>query len=209
MSQYPNSPLGRDKGSMYRFAKAINTGDWTDVIAGGEWVRDNLSDDNMPQINAMVATDWTKVDYIVIAFGTNDIYSTTPLGELTDVADATGATFVGATKYVIEAIQDRYPHIQIMFITPTFRTRWFQTPNPDRPEQNSDTLLDPQGKKYTDYIDALLHMKNLYHVPVFDFYRTSGLNIRTWSHYLSDGVHPKENGVQLWTKKISAFMLSN
>ena len=209
MAQYVGSPLGRDKGSMYRFAKAINTGDWTDVIAGGEWVRDNLGDNNMPQINAMVATDWNTVDYIMIAFGTNDIYATTPLGELTDVADATGATFVGATKYIIEQIQTAYPHIQIMFVSPVFRTRWFQTPNPDRPEQNSDTLLDPQGKKYTDYIDALLHMKNLYHVPVFDFYRTSGLNIRTWSHYLSDGVHPKENGIQLWTKKISAFMLSN
>lgn len=209
MSKYIDSPLGRDKGSMYRFAKAINTGDWTDVIAGGEWVRDNLSDDNMPQINAMVATDWTKVDYIVIAFGTNDIYSATPLGELTDPADATGATFVGATKYVIEAIQDKYPHIQIMFVSPVFRTRWFQTPNPDRPEQNSDTLLDPQGKKYTDYVDALLHMKNMYHIPVFDFYRTSGINIRTWSNYLSDGVHPKEIGIQLWTKKISAFMIAN
>ena len=121
-SRYDGSPLGRDKGSMYRFAKAINTGDWTDVIAGGEWVRDNLGDDNMPQISAMAALDWNTVDYIMIAFGTNDIYATTPLGELTDLADATGATFVGATKYVIEQIQSRYPHIQIMFVSPVFRT---------------------------------------------------------------------------------------
>ena len=208
MSQYPGSPLGRDKGAMYRFAKAINTGDWSDVKAGAEWVRDNTTppDDNTPQVNAMAALDWNTVDYIMIAFGTNDIYSTTPLGELTDVADETGATFVGATKYSIEKIQEKYPHIQIMLVTPTFRTRWFQ---PDRPEQNSDTLPDPQGKPYTAYIDALIHMKNLYHIPVFDFYRTSGLNIRTWSNFLSDGVHPKENGIQLWTKKICGFMLAN
>jgi hypothetical protein len=205
MSKYPNSPLGRDKGSMYRFAHAINTGDWTDVVAGGEWVRDNLNDDNMPQINAMSSLDYSTVDYLIIAFGTNDIYSSTPLGD-SYVADATGSTFIGATCYVIEQIQEKYPHIQIMFVTPTFRTRWFQTPNPDRPEQNSDTLPDPEGKPYIAYIDALLKMRDIYHIPVFDFYRTSGLNIRTWSHYLSDGVHPKENGIQLWTKKISAFL---
>lgn len=208
MSKYPNSPLGRDKGAMYRFAKAINTGDWSDVIAGGEWVRDNLADDNMPQINAMVALDWSKVDYIMIAFGTNDIYSTTPLGE-NYVADANGETFIGAACYSIEQIQSKYPQIQIMFVSPTFRTRWFQTPNPDRPEQNSDTLPDPQGKPYIAYIDALLNLQDIYHIPVFDFYRKSGMNIRTWSNYLSDGVHPKENGIQLWAKKISAFMLAN
>ena len=208
MSKYPNSPLGRDKGAMYRFAKAINTGDWTDVIAGTEWVRDNLNDDNTPQVNAMAALDWSTVDYIMIAFGTNDIYSTTPLGE-NYVADANGETFIGAACYSIEQIQSKYPQIQIMFVSPTFRTRWFQTPNPDRPDQNSDTLLDPQGKPYIAYIDALLNLQDIYHIPVFDFYRRSGMNIRTWSNYLSDGVHPKENGIQLWTKKISAFMLAN
>jgi hypothetical protein len=208
MSKYPDSPLGRDKGAMYRFAKAINTGDWADVVAGGEWVRDNLNDDNMPQINAMVATDWTTVDYIVIAFGTNDIYSATPLGD-SYVADETGSTFKGAFCYVIEQIQAKYPHIQIMFVTPTFRTRWFQTPNPDRPEQNSDTLPDAQGKKYIDYIDALLEIRNKYHLPVFDFYRTSGINIQNVLTYMPDGVHPNSNGVEKWAKKFQAFLMAH
>jgi hypothetical protein len=208
MSKYPDSPLGRDKNAMYRFAKAINTGDWTDVIAGGEWVRDNLNDDNMPQINAMVATDWTAVDYIVIAFGTNDIYSITPLGE-DFVADETGATFKGAICYIVEQIQAKYPHIQIMFVSPTFRTRWFQTPNPDRPEQNSDTLPDPDGKPYIAYIDALLELRNKYHLPIFDFYRTSGINIQTVLTYLTDGVHPNAKGTELCAKKFQGFLLNN
>ncbi|MCU4491458.1 hypothetical protein KTI63_03130 [Acinetobacter guillouiae] len=204
MSMYPGDPRGRDGCAMYRFAKAINTGDWASVIASGEWTRDNLADDNMPQINAMVATDWNTIDYIVIAFGTNDWTSSTPLGS-TFVADPTGSTFIGATCYVIEQIQKKYPHIQICFISPVFRTRFFNT----TPEQNSDTVTDTEGKYLVDYVDALLKMKDIYHIPVYDFYRNSGINSMTYTRYLGDGVHPNTNGVQLWTNKITAFMNSN
>ena len=204
MSRNAGSLDGYDKLTMYRFSDAIATGDFKDVLAGAEYLKANNNQDFTPQAKAMSEMDWTKVDYIIIAFGTNDWAGSTPLGS-EFLADSTGSTFIGAACHVVETILTKYPHIQIMFNGPVFRTRWFN----DRPEQNSDTVTDAQGKYLVDYQDALIKVGEKYHVPVFDFYRKSGINILNYRQYFSDGVHPIENGTQLWTKKLAAFLLSN
>ncbi|ODT20457.1 MAG: hypothetical protein ABS35_19515 [Kaistia sp. SCN 65-12] len=205
MAKNPGSPLGYDKMTMYRFAKAISTGDWSEVIAGAEWVRDNNADDNTAQANAMAALDWSTVDYLPIAFGTNDWTSATPLGSAL-TPDANGESYMGALAYVIETIQAAYPNIQIMLLGMTWRTRYFNV----TPEINSDTVTDAQGKYLIDYQDALLAAGAKYNIPAFDMYRRSGINLRTYGQYLSDGVHPNSpNGVGLWVKKGQAFLLAN
>ena len=208
MSKNAGSPNGYDKLTMYRFGHAINTGDFSEVVAGAQWIKDNSGPDFTPQANAMAVMDWNTVDYIMIAFGTNDWAGSTPLGD-TYVADPNGETYIGAACYAIEQIQTRYPHIQIMFIGMPFRTRWFQTPVPDRPDQNSDNTPDAQGKILVDYENALVEIGKKYHVPVFEFNKRSDINAMTYTNYYTDGVHPKENGIQLLTKKIGAFLMNN
>lgn len=203
MGYYPSELEGLDKMSMYKFAKAINTGDFSDVMAGAVWRRDNKADDNTPQVTLMQNTDWLTVDYLVIAFGTNDWTSPTPLGDSLE-PDATGATYLGATAYVVEQIQAAHPHIQIMFVSPVFRTRQF---NRD-PQLNSDTVTDLQGKSLYDVVLGLQSVCYKYHLPFYDFYQSSGINVQTYGQYLGDGVHPNARGVQLWAKKLTAFMLN-
>lgn len=204
MSKNAGSPLGYDKMTMYRFAAAIASGDWSEVIAGAEWVRDNNADDNTAQANAMAAANWAAVDYLVIAFGTNDWTSATPLGSAL-TPDAAGESYMGALAYVIETIQAAYPNIQIMLVGPSWRTRYFNV----TPELNSDTVTDAQGKYLVEYQDALLAAGAKYNIPAFDMYRRSGINLRTYTQYLYDGVHPNAAGVSQWVKKGSAFLLSN
>ncbi|WP_376742169.1 GDSL-type esterase/lipase family protein [Ensifer canadensis] len=206
MSKNPGSPDGYDKMTMYRMATAIASGDFSEIINGAEWVRDNTtpSDDNTAQANAMAALDWSTVDYLVIAFGTNDYASPTPLGSSL-TPDAAGETFMGALVYAIETIQQAYPRIQILLTGMSWRTRYFSV----TPELNSDTVPDAQGKYLIDYQDALLSAGEKYRIPAYDHYRKSGINAFTYTHYLDDGVHPNTNGVALWVKKFSAFLLSS
>lgn len=207
MSKNAGDPNGLDKMTMYRFATAIASGDWSEVIAGAEYRRDNTnpSDDNTPQVNAMAALDWGAVDYMVIAFGTNDWAGSTPLGSAL-TPDPNGETFLGALAYAIETIQSAFPRIQIMLLGMSWRTRQFNT----APEINSDTWADAQGHYLIDYQDALLSAADNYRIPAYDMYRKSGVNIRTYGQYLTDGVHPNAGaGQDLWAKKAQAFLMAS
>ena len=204
MSRVASDPNGYDKLTMYRFAKAINTGDFSEVMAGAEYVRDNYARDHTAKVTAMAALNWSTVDYVVIAFGTNDFTGATPLGS-TYTADATGSTYIGATCYAIEQIQAAYPKIQIMLIGMPFRLK---SPFTD-PNLNSDLSPDAEGKYLVDYENALVEIGKKYHVPVFEFNKKSGINVMTYPIYYSDGLHPNSTGVTHWVKKIKAFLLNN
>lgn len=60
-------------------------------------------------------------DYIVLAYGTNDIlFRPNGYGQLSDVAsDANGATTVAAIRYCIEALQEKFDTAAIVDIMPT------------------------------------------------------------------------------------------
>ncbi|VXA58276.1 hypothetical protein ACI8B_60118 [Acinetobacter proteolyticus] len=203
MGRYESSPLGYDKQCMYNIAKCINTGDFSSVISGAEWTRDNASDDNTPQANALSAVNWASVDVLVISFGTND-WNGNPLGT-SFIADPTGATFKGALCYVIEQIQSKYPHLQLVFVGMSYRLKTGATD----PSQNSDDEPSAYGYLY-EYQQAILEAAAKYHLPAYDFYKNSGVNRYTYTQYLRDGVHPKPiSGYQHWANKIGSFLNSS
>ncbi|EPF74003.1 SGNH/GDSL hydrolase family protein, partial [Acinetobacter rudis] len=188
---------------LYNIAKCINTNDYSSLIAGAEWTRDNKNDDNTPQANAMAKLDWNKVDILVIAFGTND-WTGNPIGtELT--SDASGATFKGAMCYTIEQIQSKYPHLQIILIGMSFRLRTTTS----TPSDNSDDVSTINGY-LNEYQKAILEVAENYHIPAFDMYRNSGVNRYNYTYYLRDGIHPKAlEGNKHWAMKIGSFLNSS
>ncbi|VXA54677.1 conserved hypothetical protein [Acinetobacter proteolyticus] len=200
---YPSSPLGYDKQCLYNHAKCINSGDFSSLIAGAEYTRDNNNDDNTPQAHAMAAIDWNTVDIFCIAFGTND-WTGNPVGtEL--VADPEGKTFKGAMCFSIEQIQAKYPHIRIVLIGMSFRLRGSGADE----SINSDNTPNTFGYYLKDYQKAILDIAEKYHLPALDMYRLSGVNEQTHKQYLRDGVHPiSVTGYQHWADVIGSFLNS-
>ena len=203
-SNYSTNPLGYDKQCLYNIAKCINTGDYSSLISGAEFTRDNHSDNNVPQATAMSVLDWNSVDILVIAFGTNDWTSPNGLGvDLTP--SSTGATYKGSMCYAIEQIQTKYPHLQIVLLGMSFRLRALN--GVQDPNVHSDNTANSFNEYLKDYQKAILDIAEKYHLPAFDMYKNSGLNSMSYSNYLKDGVHPKDvSGYQHWANKIGNFL---
>ena len=203
-SNYSTNPLGYDKQCLYNIAKCINTGDYSSLISGAEYTRDNHGDNNVPQATAMSVLNWNAVDILCIAFGTNDWTSENGLGvDLTP--SSTGATYKGSMCYAIEQIQTKYPHLQIVLLGMSFRLRALN--GVQDPNVHSDNTANSSNEYLKDYQKAILDIAEKYHLPALDMYKNSGLNSMSYSNYLKDGVHPKDvSGYQHWANKIGNFL---
>ena len=192
-----------DKFSMTKLADAITTGVWTDQENAIQELIEN-GDDNTEILQRMKSIDFNNVDYIIIAFGTNDFGGGVTIGD--ENSDKNNTTFCGAIKYVIETILTTYPKIKLFFLTPIFR---WKVPNPTEALYNSD-ITPIEGLYLKDYANAIIKMCEVYHVPVLDLYNKSNINAINHEYYISaDGTHPTSEGYTLIAEKVSKFLLSN
>lgn len=191
-----HSDAGYDKMSGTRIAKAINTGDWTQVVAGAIDVNNREADDNRPAINLLENMNWIDVDYIVVNYGTNDWLGGEPLGTANDYT-ADGATIAGSTNYFIDMILAKYPHIKILFLTPIARNR-----NGIDARFNANSIGVTLAN-IADIIIDICHQR--WGVNTFDQFRQLPINKNTYALYLkSDGTHPTDAGYQLIATAVGA-----
>jgi lysophospholipase L1-like esterase len=199
-----HTTAGYDKLSGYQIAAAINSGNWTDVIAGATTVRDidPLSYQYvLDRANAMAALDWSTIDYIVIGYGTNDFGGNNQVGV---IGDAVGSTFYGALNLTIESILSSKPNVRLLFWSPIWRRR---TPvDPSGISGGSDVSANTNGNYMTDFVDAMRAGCIKKHIEFLDLYHTSGIYETTYLNYLVDQLHPTTNGVNLLAAKISGFL---
>ena len=174
------SPL-YDPMSMYRISERIKNGDWSVLTAAAQALFDAEGDDNRPQAAALAAVNWSNVDFLTIAYGTNDFGAAVPIG--TD-SDNTGATFKGAINYTLANILSTYPNIRPVFVTPLWRSR-VVTPGDD-----SNVTPNASDLYLRDYVDAIKSRAAAWQVPVIDLHATSGINIANWATMMPDGLHP-------------------
>lgn len=199
-----HTTAGYDKLSGYQIAAAINSGNWTDVIAGATTVRDTDPVSYqyvLDRANAMAALDWSTIDYIVIGYGTNDFGGNNPIGV---IADTVGSTFYGALNLTIESILSSKPNVRLLFWSPIWRRR---TPvDPSGISGGSDVSTNTNGSYMIDFVDAMQAACSRKHIEFLDLYRTSGIYETTYLNYLVDQLHPTTNGVNLLAAKISGFL---
>lgn len=205
MSAYPTS-MGRYDGMCgYAIATCIGSGDYTYLLDCAEAVaQPPTSDDNRPQAAALAALDWSTVDILVIAFGTNDW--TRPDLDLGTgyMPDPTGMTLRGSVAHIINAIQSAYPNIRIVFQMPTYRTFGGGASADDDawvPRANNIALPDVN--------DAIADVAQRAGCPSMDMLRDGTVNAYTAGHYLGDGIHPRPGlGFALWAKRIAGWLRS-
>lgn len=178
-----------DAFSMYRLADAIATGDFS--IQNAVDV-DNVS--GMPSYfketrTLLESIDFSEVDIITIAYGTNDFTASVALDNANNPKDTT--TFCGALRYSLETILTAYPQLHIFVCTPTWRF-WLD---------NGTFLYDSDtheinGKLLTDFVESVKTVSNAYHVKSIDNYYDLGINQYNRSHWFptGDGTHHNKDG---------------
>lgn len=184
-----------DPMCMYKLVDYIASDDYTDLIAAADALYAHNADDNRATAASLATINWSAVDFVVIAFGTNDFTGEVPLGTATD---ADGTTFRGAVNYVIETFLGAYPEIQMVFVAPL----WRQVGGED-----ADTEPNDNGDFLIEYVDALKEQAERYQIPVLDLYRTGGVNRINWESYIPDGTHPLAGfGYQHLADKVASFL---
>lgn len=182
--------------SMYKLVDAVVSGNFTnqETAAAGIVVPEGF----VQQTAKLKAIDFTTVDYVTIAYGTNDIWSNYAGDSANpDVHDAT--KYMSAVRYVVKTLLTAFSHLKIMLVTPMYRTDL-------APDSDSYTFCT--DNKLTDFVDNLKVVGKELKVPVCDNYSEIGINKYNSTHYLSDGVHPTEAGRMLIGSKISGELLS-
>lgn len=176
MAEHPYTQY--DAFSMYRLADSIANKDWTiqdDAIA-------SMSNVNFTEkLATLKSIDFSKVDIITIAYGTNDFSGSTSQTE-----------FKEALRHSIETIYNAYPNIKIVLCTPIYR--FWMDENGEFLE-DSDTYVK-STYKLTDFAQWIKGVGSEYNLYVIDNYNDSGIN-STNREVLYDGVHPNEIGIKM------------
>lgn len=103
--------------SMSALATAIAANTWTAQDAAVVTLTDFAV--NLARLKAV---NWSNTYGLIIGQGTND-YAAEQKAMGADT-DTTGATFKGAVNQVIADILGAYPHLKLLFLTPTYRDRF-------------------------------------------------------------------------------------
>ena len=182
-----------DAFSMYRLAYAIANNDFS--------VQDAVnvaSIADMPsyftETRALLKSiDFSKVDIVTIAYGTNDFDSNVVLN------GNDNNTFNGALKYSIETLLTAFPNLQIVLLGQTYRY-WYDN---GIISYDSDNHENSNGNKLTDFVKATNDIANSMHLPFIDNYNI-GINKFNRLNYYNenDGVHHNENGSKLIAEHI-------
>ncbi len=133
-------------------------------------------------------------DIVIVFGGTNDFgHGTAPLGKF---EDETPDTFYGACHRLITGLLEKYPHADIVFVTPLHRG------NEDQPSVGNQQPLNTYRK-------ILLELCEYYAIPVLDLYKVSGIQPRCEmisERYCPDGLHPNDAGHALIAKRLAGFL---
>lgn len=195
-----------DPFALHSLADSIYSGDWSvqdaAVTAGAGVIPDYFAD----TVDLLESLDFTKVDMITIAYGTNDWNFGMAMDNSNNNKDLT--TYAGALRYSIEKILAVYPHIKIFLCTPIFRV---MLDSSYVVTGDSDTATNINGKKLTDFIEKLKAVALEYHLTYIDNYYGLGINIKNWLYYFknTDGTHPIITGCHLIAEHMSQVLMGD
>lgn len=182
-----------DAFSLVQITDAILTGDWT--IQDREIETNN----NWPaKLETLKSLDFNEIDVVTILSGTNDYGSVkSELDNENNLFDR--KTILGAARYVVRELLKAYPHLQIVLMTPLFRTSG---------DGYSDDTVGRIGVMMSEIIDGLESVSNFHHVPFINLHDNLGINRYNHELYYLDGLHPNPKGRELLGDRIASQLLS-
>lgn len=136
-------------------------------------------------VSMLESLDFSNVDIITIAHGTNDFAGGSSLDEVST-----------ALQYSIDAIQAEYPNLEIVLCSPIYR---FWMDEDGNLINDSDTKTNAQGEKLSEYSAEYESIANEYGLYFIDNYNGSGINASNRDSVFpaNDGTHPNSTGRQM------------
>ena len=158
-----------------------------------------ISDYFADTLDLLESIDFSKVDIVTLAYGTND-YSGDAALEISNLYSS--GTYGGAIRYVLETLWTAYPNLEIVLCTPTYRF-WMDSEHAF--VDDSDTRRNGQNLLLTDYVAKMQTLANDYHVTCIDNYYKLGINKFNRSNWFpeNDGTHHNYAGACLIAEHIA------
>lgn len=143
--------------------------------------------------------DFSKVDIVTIAYGTNDFTAADALDNSENACDKD--SFAGALRYSIEKLLTYYPNLKIFVCSQTYR---FWMDDSYVFTEDSDSHQNYNGVKLTDFVTKTEEVAKEFHLPFIDNYYGLGFNKFNRTVYfinsqgvVNDGTHPNAVGCRL------------
>lgn len=125
---------------------------------------------------------------VILLGGHNDFASNIPLGDLDSLDDT---KFKSAYALMIKKMIGIFPNAKIFAMTPANSRLSSNVTNMDTEVKNS------LGLTMSDYADAVKEVCSVYGIPVIDIFGESGMSVMNGSKYVTDVVHPNDDGGKL------------
>ena len=134
--------------------------------------------------------DQEKNLMFVINLGLNDYFNGHPVSSQEPYDEA---SYSGALRIAIEALQEHYPEARILLNTPNF-TIYYEC---------GEEVRSEKGGRLTDYVEAVIQLGEELGVEVLDNYHELPITETNWPIYQSDGCHLNERGRFLLGSRIA------
>lgn len=176
-----------------------------DSIVSGNWSRQDIIystpgyEQHAAQLEKLKQIDFTKVDFLTIALGTNDLSSDTPF-EI-DGQPMSVESVNGAFRYTISKLLTNYPQLHIIIMTPIYRFT---------PSTGDDYMVNGRGVQ--SFVDDYKELGAELRIPVLNMFNDIGVNKYNRSYYWGanggDGLHPISTMKQVMGNKVAGFLTS-
>lgn len=177
--------------SMYRLAYSIANNDFAlqdDAIN----YEDRTSYAEVP-LELIKSTDFSTVDILTIAYGTNDFTGNNTLDNAENPLDT--STVGGALRYSIETLLTAFPNLRIFILSATWR---FWKDDNNEYTEDSNTYLNRLSKTLPEYNAKLKEIAEEYNLPFIDNYNIGISKFNRYQYFpVTDGTHHNETGRRL------------
>lgn len=145
-------------------------------------------------IHLLGHTDYTQTKILLLEYGINDFHAGIPVENADDPYDS--YTYAGALRAAIIRLQEAYPELRIILVSPTYA--WYRFVG-----EESATYDLGQGK-LEDYINAQQQVAQEYGLEWVDLYHDMYVleDGQDFYYYTEDGLHPNELGRELMAERI-------
>lgn len=140
-------------------------------------------------INNVDNVNWDNVDYITVAYGTNDLAFGTKIDNETNLYDKT--TVCGALRYAIKTISSVYPKIKFKVLGIIYR-------HADGIDNSTIVEWNTKIKSACEYIGA----------EYVDIRSLCGINEGNHNSYSYDGTHLKGDGKDVYAKGFASTIVN-
>lgn len=151
-----------------------------------------------PAKDVIKSIDFSQVDYFILSYGLNDYFMH---AEPTTDDYYNMDTYEGALRHSIMKLQELYPNIDILVISPTY----CKTTTRDNQPSDSDNCDYGKGTLHA-YVNAAAEVANEMGVHYLNAYDDFDMNASNADINLRDGVHFTEQGMTVYAQHVIDFL---